>query len=101
MTFTLIQAKAQAKALRRALQAQGISISHSQTLEAVASQHGMKDWNTLCARLIRRELMPTGGARAGARALLGPAVQRAGGGACRGHSVLAEWSSGSICGHHP
>lgn len=43
-------AKAQAKALRTALSAQGTEISHAQALELVARQHGAKDWNTLHAR---------------------------------------------------
>lgn len=45
------EAKAQAKALRAALQAQGNAISHAQALELVARQHGAKDWNTLHARM--------------------------------------------------
>jgi hypothetical protein len=49
--MTIDEAKAQAKALRAALQAQGNAISHAQALEVVARQHGAKDWNTLHARL--------------------------------------------------
>lgn len=44
-------AKAQAKRLRSALQAEGTDISHSQALELVAHQHGFRDWNTLHARI--------------------------------------------------
>ena len=44
-------AKAQAKALRASLEAQGTSVSHAQSLELVAHQHGARDWNTLSARL--------------------------------------------------
>jgi hypothetical protein len=49
--MTLDDAKAQAKALRSALQAQGTAISHSISLELIARQNGVKDWNTLHARL--------------------------------------------------
>lgn len=52
--MTIDTAKAQAKALRAALQAQGNAISHAQALELVARQHGAKDWNTLHARLALR-----------------------------------------------
>ncbi|MHC9235658.1 glyoxalase superfamily protein [Pseudooceanicola sp. 502str34] len=51
MTLTIDAAKAQAKALRQALAAQGTAVSHSQALELVAQQHGARDWNTLHARL--------------------------------------------------
>ena len=50
--------KAQAKALRRALQAGGTVISHAQALELVARQHGARDWNTLHARLAQRNAPP-------------------------------------------
>src|SRR5690606_31658729 len=49
--MTIDNAKAQAKALRAALQAQGTAISHAQALELIARQHGARDWNTLHARL--------------------------------------------------
>lgn len=55
---TLDAAKAQAKALRAALAAQGTAISHSQALELVAKQHGARDWNTLHARLGQRNAPP-------------------------------------------
>ena len=55
---TLTEAKAQAKALRTALQAGGTTVSHAQALELVASQHGAKDWNTLHARLSLRNAPP-------------------------------------------
>ncbi|MDS9469985.1 glyoxalase superfamily protein [Paracoccus sp. MBLB3053] len=51
-------AKAQARALRAALQAQGRPISHAQALELVARQHGARDWNTLHARLGQRNAPP-------------------------------------------
>nr|WP_321510727.1 glyoxalase superfamily protein [uncultured Celeribacter sp.] len=50
--------KTQAKALRQALQAQGTAVSHAQSLELVARQHGARDWNTLHARLIQRNAPP-------------------------------------------
>ncbi|RYG89896.1 hypothetical protein EU803_14830 [Loktanella sp. IMCC34160] len=43
--------KAQAKALRQALEAKGTAVSHAQSLELIARQHGARDWNTLHARL--------------------------------------------------
>ena len=56
--MTLEEAKAQAKALRAALAAQGTAISHAMALELVAQQHGAKDWNTLHARLALRNAPP-------------------------------------------
>lgn len=56
--MTIDDAKAQAKALRAGLQAQGTAISHAQALELVAKQHGAKDWNTLHARLALRNAPP-------------------------------------------
>lgn len=44
-------AKAMAKVLRKALGERGIEISHSTSLELVARQFGLADWNTLAARL--------------------------------------------------
>ncbi|TWI28182.1 glyoxalase superfamily protein [Paracoccus sulfuroxidans] len=52
--MTLDEAKAQAKALRAALLAQGTAISHAQALELIARQQGARDWNTLHARLAQR-----------------------------------------------
>ncbi len=56
--MTVDDAKAQAKALRTALLAQGNAISHAQALELVARQHGARDWNTLHARLALRNAPP-------------------------------------------
>lgn len=50
---SIVEAKAQAKALRQALAAEGVTISHSTALERVAKQQGARDWNTLQARLAR------------------------------------------------
>ncbi|WP_238368717.1 glyoxalase superfamily protein [Mesobacterium pallidum] len=58
MTLTVDAAKAQAKALRSALAAQGTQVSHSQALELVARQQGARDWNTLAARLGQRNAPP-------------------------------------------
>lgn len=55
---TVEGAKAQARALRTALAAQGTAVSHSQALELVARQHGAHDWNTLHARLAARNALP-------------------------------------------
>ena len=41
--------KAQARALRQQLARGGETISHSHALEALARQHGFRNWNTLCA----------------------------------------------------
>lgn len=50
--------KAQAKALRQALQAEGTTVSHARALEFVARQHGARDWNTLHARLSHHNASP-------------------------------------------
>ncbi|RKR04027.1 glyoxalase superfamily protein [Maricaulis maris] len=41
--------KAQAKRLRKALEAEGNFVSHSEALELLARQMGYRDWNTLSA----------------------------------------------------
>lgn len=41
--------KVMAKALRSALEARGIPLTHSEALEIVAHQHGARDWNTFVA----------------------------------------------------
>ena len=56
--MTIDDAKAQAKSLRAALQAQGTAVSHAQALELIARQHGARDWNTLHARLALRNSPP-------------------------------------------
>lgn len=50
-TLSLPDLKIQAKSLRAALAATGQQISHSQSLELMAKQHGFRDWNTLHARV--------------------------------------------------
>ncbi|WP_120634685.1 glyoxalase superfamily protein [Ruegeria sp. EL01] len=45
----LEELKAQAKRLREKLDHAGTALSHSEALELVAHQHGVKDWNTLHA----------------------------------------------------
>ncbi|PJE28121.1 hypothetical protein PSM7751_02039 [Pseudooceanicola marinus] len=47
--------KAQAKALRQALEAKGMAVSHAHALELIARQHGARDWNTLHARIGHRD----------------------------------------------
>ena len=49
------EAKAQAKALRQSLKDRGTAISHAQSLELIAQQHGARDWNTLSARLAQSD----------------------------------------------
>lgn len=56
--LSLETAKTQAKALRQALQAKGAVVTHAQALELIAQQHGARDWNTLHARLARRNAPP-------------------------------------------
>jgi hypothetical protein len=52
---SLSEAKSKAKALRDALVGQSTKISHAQALELVAHQDGVRDWNTLHAKLSRAE----------------------------------------------
>jgi len=52
--LSLDTVKAQARALRQALQADGMPVSHAKALELIAHQYGARDWNTLHARLTRR-----------------------------------------------
>lgn len=54
MALSIEDCKTQAKRLRAAMAERGTEISHSEALEAVARQHGAKDWNTLHARLGNR-----------------------------------------------
>ncbi|MEM7056754.1 MAG: glyoxalase superfamily protein [Pseudomonadota bacterium] len=49
--LSLSDLKTQAKSLRAALTAAGQPVSHSQSLELMAKQHGFRDWNTLHARV--------------------------------------------------
>lgn len=55
---TLESAKAQARALRMALEAEGRDISHSAALELAAKSHGLHDWNTLHAAIGNRREPP-------------------------------------------
>lgn len=48
---TFLDAKTMAKTLRAALAERSIDISHSDSLELVARQFGLDDWNTLAARI--------------------------------------------------
>ena len=50
MTLATMDYKAQARRLREALAADGITVSHGRALEIVARQNGARDWNTLSAR---------------------------------------------------
>jgi len=50
--------KAQARRLRKSLEAEGNFISHSEALELVAHQYGMRDWNTLHAAAGNRPAEP-------------------------------------------
>src|SRR5688572_28194620 len=44
-------AKAMAKSLRETLGQRKVDISHSESLEIVAAQFALKDWNTLSAKI--------------------------------------------------
>lgn len=48
---SFLDAKAMAKAMRSALAARGVDITHSQALEIVAGQFGFASWNILAARI--------------------------------------------------
>lgn len=48
-------AKLMAKALRQALAARDLSLTHSETLEIVARQFGFDEWNVLAAKLDEKE----------------------------------------------
>jgi catechol 2,3-dioxygenase-like lactoylglutathione lyase family enzyme len=51
-------AKLMAKTLREALASRQIDLSHSETLEIVARQFGLADWNTAAARLAEHNDKP-------------------------------------------
>jgi len=55
---TIEGAKAQARALRSAMAADGRDIGHGQALELVAKSHGYRDWNTLHAAIGNRPAAP-------------------------------------------
>jgi hypothetical protein len=55
---TMDGAKAQAQALRAALEAEGREISHSAALELVAKSHGYRDWNALHAAIGNGPVVP-------------------------------------------
>lgn len=50
--------KAEAKAMRAERTRAGTPLSHGQALEAVARQHGYRDWNTASASLPERVAVP-------------------------------------------
>ncbi|GAA6191012.1 glyoxalase superfamily protein [Phaeobacter sp. NW0010-22] len=52
--------KAQAKRLRDKLRGTGVQLSHSESLELVATQHGVRDWNTLHAMAGNKLLLRVG-----------------------------------------
>lgn len=55
--------KSQAKRLREYLGSQDIKLGHSASLEAIAKQHGYRDWNTLSASEKNRIKWPAAGER--------------------------------------
>ncbi|MEO7223607.1 MAG: glyoxalase superfamily protein [Devosia sp.] len=52
---TFLNAKTMAKTLRAALAERSVDISHSDSLELVARQFGLADWNTLSAKIERAQ----------------------------------------------
>ena len=54
MTLSIEDCKTQARRLRAAMAERGVEMTHSAALEAVARQHGARDWNTLHARIGNR-----------------------------------------------
>lgn len=48
---TYTDAKSMAKSLREALEQRDVKLTHSDCLELVANQFGLKDWNVLSARI--------------------------------------------------
>ena len=50
--------KEQARRLRTRLRGAGVQLSHSETLELVARQHGVRDWNTLRALADKASRLP-------------------------------------------
>lgn len=57
---TYRDAKAMAKAMREALAARNLDISHSEALEIVARQFGLDTWNILSARIEGEDAPPKG-----------------------------------------
>jgi alpha-mannosidase len=49
INMNISELKAQAKRLRTYLATKNIELNHSALLEALAAQHGYRDWNTLSA----------------------------------------------------
>lgn len=49
--LTFLDSKAMAKALRKALAERGLAVGHSDSLELVARQFGLDNWNMLAARI--------------------------------------------------
>ena len=62
-------AKAMAKAMREALAARDVTLSHSAALEIVARQFGEANWNVLSARIEKQSASPTEDAIAFQRAV--------------------------------
>ncbi|WP_376985714.1 glyoxalase superfamily protein [Bosea sp. R86505] len=67
-------AKLMAKTLREALASRQIDLSHSETLEIVARQFGLADWNTAAARLAEHREEPAPAQSDGAGVELQPGI---------------------------
>lgn len=68
-TASISELKLQAKRLRTRLLGTGVQISHSQSLELIAQQNGVRDWNTLHAQIGNRPVPPKVGDRVTGRYL--------------------------------
>ena len=81
---SFLDAKTMARILRQALADRGVAITHSESLELVARQFGLADWNTLAAAIERsaQPALPAGWYRTGTTSpnlhRMGPDPQRPG-----------------------
>ena len=96
---TFLDSKAMAKALRTALAERKIDVTHSDSLELVARQFGLKDWNTLSAQIdaatSKLVPLPRGWFRTGSG---DPALYWMGPDAQEGHLHIASLVDAAILG---
>lgn len=59
-TAAVADLKLQARRLREGLREAGLHLTHSEALEMLARQHGLRDWNTLHGRASNRLLLRVG-----------------------------------------
>ena len=63
ITENIDELKSQAKRLREYLSTQNINLAYGAALEAIAKQHGYRDWNTLSATVKQNTKWPCAGER--------------------------------------